>query len=88
MCALLQNDSIALFGPLRGHRVYFHVQSISDSLEIPHVQFDWLNSWIRPSSNVRNALSINLYPNAKKLSQAFIDVSFSHFHSVKVCNLI
>lgn len=75
VCSLLQNGSIALVGPLRGRRVYFHVQSISDSLEIPHIQFDWLNSWISPfGHSSRNQLSINLYPNGNRLSLAYIDL--------------
>ena len=71
VCSLLLNGSIALFGPLSSRRVYLHVQSISDSLEIPHIQFDWSNSW---SVKQRNQLALNLYPNGNKLARAYIDL--------------
>ena len=51
-----------MFGPLTGRRLYFHVQSITDSLEIPHVQFDWFNSWIR--TDPRSTPIINIFPSS------------------------
>lgn len=68
VCSLLENGSIALFGPLGG-RVYVHVQSISDALEIPHVECHW-NSM----RHTRNQLSVNVYPKQNLLSAAFIDI--------------
>lgn len=68
VCSLLENGSIALFGPLNG-KLYRHVQSILDSLEIPHLECHW--NTMRQS---KNQLSVNIYPKHSIISRAFIDI--------------
>ncbi|KAH9418715.1 hypothetical protein DERP_004041, partial [Dermatophagoides pteronyssinus] len=69
VCSLLENGSIALFGPLNG-KLYHHVQSILDSLEIPHLECHW--NTMKQTNN--NQLSVNIYPKHDYLSLAFIDI--------------
>lgn len=67
VCNLLANGAVALFGPLSG-RTSLHIQSISDSLEIPHIECHW---------NIEDQvdhLSINLYPKPSSLSRAYVDL--------------
>ena len=65
----MENGSIALFGPLNG-KLYHHVQSILDSLEIPHLECHW--NTMKQTNN--NQLSVNIYPKHDYLSLAFIDI--------------
>lgn len=66
VCALLENGTIALFGP---HSVYLshHVESISDALEIPHLEYRW-----RAQIPERTQLSINIHPIS--LTRAYVDI--------------
>lgn len=66
VCALLENGTIALFGP---HSVFLshHVESISDALEIPHLEYRW-----RSRIPERTQLSINIHPLS--LTRAYVDI--------------
>ena len=67
VCSLLRNGVLGIFGPLTS-ATSMHVQSICDSLEIPHLETRW------DFQEERNDLSINLFPRPAILSRAFIDL--------------
>ena len=74
VCHLLRNGVAAIFGPASEFSSS-HVQSVCEATKVPHVQYRWDPSTIGGSSP---PLSINLYPHAAALSQAYWDVVRSY----------
>ncbi|KAJ8315099.1 hypothetical protein KUTeg_007249 [Tegillarca granosa] len=68
VCREIKEGVAAIFGPVSRVSAS-HVQSICNSLNIPHVQAHW-----DPRENFNNLFSINLYPNYLKLSSAYLDI--------------
>jgi len=67
VCELLRDGMAGIFGP-QSENTANHVQSISDAMEVPHIETRWnykLN---------RDEYSVNLYPHPTSLSQAYYDV--------------
>ncbi|KAG8194658.1 hypothetical protein JTE90_003129 [Oedothorax gibbosus] len=67
VCKLLRQGVAGVFGP-QSPTGATHVQSISDVLEVPHVETRW------EYRVQRDDLSINVHPRAATLNQAYIDV--------------
>ncbi|GIY79630.1 glutamate receptor ionotropic, kainate 3 [Caerostris darwini] len=67
VCKLLGYGLAGIFGP-QSPMAAAHVQSISDALEVPHIESRW------DYKLQRDDLSINLHPRAATLNQAYIDV--------------
>ncbi|XP_069985019.1 glutamate receptor ionotropic, kainate 2 isoform X2 [Penaeus vannamei] len=67
VCSLLKTGVAAIFGPQSG-QTSAHVQSICDSLEIPHIENRW------DFRLTRDAYSVNLYPHPSTLAKAYMDV--------------
>ncbi|XP_051153675.1 glutamate receptor ionotropic, kainate 1-like isoform X2 [Leptopilina boulardi] len=64
VCYLLRNGVAAIFGPQSSHTAS-HVQSICDTMEIPHLETRW-DYRLR-----RESCLVNLYPHATTLSKVF-----------------
>ena len=62
MCRALSNGIVGIFGP-QTSTAAGHVQSICDSMEIPHVESRW------DYKLEREGYSINLYPHPQSLGQ-------------------
>lgn len=71
VCHLLRSGVAAIFGPQSAHTAS-HVQSICDTMEIPHLETRW-DYRLR-----RESCLVNLYPHPTTLSKVLIDgdVSF------------
>nr|XP_021002109.2 glutamate receptor ionotropic, kainate 2 isoform X2 [Parasteatoda tepidariorum] len=67
VCKLLRKGIAGIFGPQTALAAS-HVQSISDALEVPHIEIRW------DYKLQRDDLSVNLHPHASALNQAYIDV--------------
>ncbi|XP_055939943.1 glutamate receptor ionotropic, kainate 2-like isoform X2 [Argiope bruennichi] len=67
VCKLLGHGLAGIFGP-QSSVAAAHIQSISDALEVPHIESRW------DYKLQRDDLSINLHPRASTLNQAYIDV--------------
>ncbi|KAK4305191.1 hypothetical protein Pmani_022910 [Petrolisthes manimaculis] len=67
VCSLLSSGIVSIFGP-KSPRSSWHVQSVCDSLEVPHVHTS------SHYSDVGTDFSLYLYPHPDTLSQAYIDV--------------
>ncbi|XP_055382987.1 glutamate receptor ionotropic, kainate 2 [Condylostylus longicornis] len=67
VCNLLSLGVAAIFGPQSAHTAG-HVQSICDTMEVPHLE----NRWdFRPR---RESCLVNLYPHPNTLSKAYVDI--------------
>ncbi|OAD62636.1 Glutamate receptor, ionotropic kainate 2 [Eufriesea mexicana] len=67
VCHLLRNGVAAIFGPQSAHTAS-HVQSICDTMEIPHLETRW-DYRLR-----RQSCLVNLYPHPTTLSKAYVDL--------------
>nr|CAD7443084.1 unnamed protein product [Timema bartmani] len=67
MCHLLRSGVAAIFGPQSGQTAS-HVQSICDTMEIPHLETRW-DYRLR-----RESCLVNLYPHPTTLSKAYVDL--------------
>ncbi|XP_035214142.1 glutamate receptor ionotropic, kainate 2-like isoform X2 [Stegodyphus dumicola] len=67
VCKLLSFGMAGIFGP-QSPASAAHVQSITDALEVPHIETRW------DYRHKRDHLSINLYPPPSLLNQAYIDI--------------
>lgn len=65
VCHLLRNGVAAIFGPQSAHTAS-HVQSICDTMEIPHLETRW-DYRLR-----RQSCLVNLYPHPTTLSKVRI----------------
>ena len=66
VCRQVKDGVAAIFGPMSMYSAV-HVQSVCDSLGIPHVETRW------DLSPVEDVYSINLFPHYQDLSLAFVD---------------
>ena len=62
----------AIFGP-RNHDIASHINSMCNTLEIPHIEVR-----LEPLANEVQLFSMNLYPDTARLSSAFMDL-LKHF---------
>ena len=62
----------AIFGP-RNHDIAAHINSMCNTLEIPHIEVR-----LEPLANEVQLFSMNLYPDTARLSSAFMDL-LKHF---------
>lgn len=67
VCHLLRSGVAAIFGPQSAHTAS-HVQSICDTMEIPHLETRW-DYRLR-----RQSCLVNLYPHPTTLSKAYVDL--------------
>jgi hypothetical protein len=67
VCYMLREGIAGMFGPMSSLSAA-HVQSISDSLNVPHIETRWD---FRDEDD--DLFSINLHPHYETLSHAFID---------------
>ncbi|XP_063982434.1 glutamate receptor ionotropic, kainate 1 isoform X2 [Diachasmimorpha longicaudata] len=67
VCYLLNTGVAAIFGPQSAHTAS-HVQSICDTMEIPHLETRWDYRFRKESCLV------NLYPHPTTLSKAYVDL--------------
>ncbi|XP_074099238.1 kainate-type ionotropic glutamate receptor subunit 1D isoform X7 [Cotesia typhae] len=67
VCHLLSIGVAAIFGPQNAHTAS-HVQSICDTMEIPHLETRW-DYRLR-----RESCLVNLYPHPTTLSKAYVDL--------------
>ncbi|KFB52145.1 AGAP000801-PA-like protein [Anopheles sinensis] len=67
VCHLLGVGVAAIFGPQSSHTAS-HVQSICDTMEIPHLETRW-DYRLR-----RESCLVNLYPHPSTLSKAYVDL--------------
>ncbi|XP_076391786.1 kainate-type ionotropic glutamate receptor subunit 1D isoform X3 [Megachile rotundata] len=67
VCHLLKSGVAAIFGPQSAHTAS-HVQSICDTMEIPHLETRW-DYRLR-----RQSCLVNLYPHPTTLSKAYVDL--------------
>ncbi|KZC04140.1 Glutamate receptor, ionotropic kainate 1 [Dufourea novaeangliae] len=67
LCHLLRSGVAAIFGPQSAHTAS-HVQSICDTMEIPHLETRW-DYRLR-----RQSCLVNLYPHPTTLSKAYVDL--------------
>ncbi|XP_046985311.1 glutamate receptor ionotropic, kainate 2 isoform X3 [Schistocerca americana] len=67
VCHLLRSGVAAIFGPQSGQTAS-HVQSICDTMEIPHLETRW-DYRLR-----RESCLVNLYPHPTALSKAYVDL--------------
>lgn len=68
VCYLLNSGVAAIFGPQSAHTAS-HVQSICDTMEIPHLETRW------DYRLKRESCLVNLYPHPTTLSKVFIQSS-------------
>ncbi|KAK0092566.1 hypothetical protein PV326_001143, partial [Microctonus aethiopoides] len=66
-CHLLSTGVAAIFGP-QSAQTASHVQSICDTMEIPHLETRW-DYRLR-----RESCLVNLYPHPTTLSKAYVDL--------------
>lgn len=69
VCHLLRMGVSAIFGP-QSNTISSHVQSICDSMEIPHLEMRW-DYRIR-----RENCLVNLYPHPSVLSKVICNLHF------------
>ena len=69
VCKMIKDGVAAIFGP-SSQISSGHVQSICNSLSIPHIQTHW------DARNVRDHFSISLYPHFQTLGQAYVDIIY------------
>lgn len=67
VCHLLRSGVAAIFGPQSAHAAS-HVQSICDTMEMPHLETRW-DYRLR-----RESCLVNLYPHPTTLSKAYVDI--------------
>ncbi|XP_018331081.1 glutamate receptor ionotropic, kainate 2 isoform X2 [Agrilus planipennis] len=67
VCHLLRSGVAAIFGP-QSPQTASHVQSICDTMEIPHLETRW-DYRLR-----RESCLVNLYPHPTMLSKAYVDL--------------
>ncbi|CAG0878614.1 unnamed protein product [Darwinula stevensoni] len=67
VCEVMNRGVVAVFGP-RNPQTSGHVQSICDTLEVPHVEATW------SSDSNRDSFSINVFPHHKTLGMAYLDL--------------
>lgn len=67
LCQSLKGGLAAVFGP-RSMSSAAHVQSIADTLGVPHIEYRWDFRTVRPE------FSLNLYPHPANLSKAYLDL--------------
>lgn len=67
MCHLLRTGVAAIFGP-QSPQTASHVQSICDTMEVPHLETRW-DYRLR-----RESCLVNLYPHPTTLSKAYVDL--------------
>ncbi|XP_055852888.1 glutamate receptor ionotropic, kainate 2 [Episyrphus balteatus] len=67
VCSLLNIGVAAIFGPQSSHTAG-HVQSICDTMEVPHLENRW-DYRLR-----RESCLVNLYPHPNTLSKAYVDI--------------
>ncbi|XP_032457761.1 glutamate receptor ionotropic, kainate 2 isoform X2 [Nasonia vitripennis] len=67
VCHLLKTGIAAIFGPQSAHTAS-HVQSICDTMEIPHLETRW------DFRLKREGCLVNLYPHPTTLSKAYVDL--------------
>ncbi|CAH1993009.1 unnamed protein product [Acanthoscelides obtectus] len=67
VCHLLRTGVAAIFGPQSAHTAS-HVQSICDTMEVPHLETRW-DYRLR-----RESCLVNLYPHPTVLSKAYVDI--------------
>ncbi|KAG4074265.1 hypothetical protein HA402_008674 [Bradysia odoriphaga] len=67
VCHLLRMGVAAIFGPQSSHTAS-HVQSICDTMEVPHLETRW-DYRLR-----RESCLVNLYPHPSTLSKAYVDL--------------
>nr|QGW50663.1 ionotropic receptor 21 [Propsilocerus akamusi] len=67
VCHLMKTGVAAIFGPQSSHTAS-HVQSICDTMEIPHLETRW-DYRLR-----RESCLVNLYPHPSTLSKAYVDL--------------
>lgn len=67
VCHLLRSGVAAIFGP-QSPQTASHVQSICDTMEIPHLETRW-DFRLR-----RESCLVNLYPHPAALSKAYVDL--------------
>ena len=72
MCRQIKDGVSAIFGP--SARISgAHVQSICEALEIPHIATRW-SSTLEDASDDVQGYSINLFPEQRLLSKAYVDI--------------
>lgn len=67
VCHLLRSGVAAIFGP-QSPQTASHVQSICDTMEIPHLETRW-DYRLR-----RESCLVNLFPHPSMLSRAYVDI--------------
>ncbi|XP_058809851.1 glutamate receptor ionotropic, kainate 2-like [Phymastichus coffea] len=67
VCHLLKTGIAAIFGPQNAHTAS-HIQSICDTMEIPHLETRW------DFRLKREGCLVNLYPHPTTLSKAYVDL--------------
>lgn len=67
VCKIIKDGVAAIFGP-SSQISSGHVQSICNSLSIPHIQTHW------DARDVRDHFSISLYPHFQTLGRAYVDI--------------
>ena len=67
VCSLLSRGVVALFDPIESS-ISSHIQSICDSLDIPHIEARW------DFGSTRHDLAINLYPRPSVFARAYVDL--------------
>ncbi|XP_065349388.1 glutamate receptor ionotropic, kainate 2 isoform X1 [Cloeon dipterum] len=67
VCHLLKTGVAAIFGP-QSPQTASHVQSICDTMEIPHLETRW-DFRLR-----RESCLVNLYPHPRAISKAYVDL--------------
>ncbi|XP_074662536.1 glutamate receptor ionotropic, kainate 2-like [Tubulanus polymorphus] len=78
-CHLLNRGVVALFGPQES-QMATHVNSICNALDVPHFE-----ARLETRSDLRKIFSINLYPEADILANAFVDlISFYRWTRILV----
>ncbi|XP_073988770.1 glutamate receptor ionotropic, kainate 2-like isoform X2 [Rhodnius prolixus] len=67
VCALMGEGIAGIFGP-QSEETSYHVQSLCDTMEIPHISTRW------DPKQRRSSCSINLYPHPSILTRAVADI--------------
>lgn len=67
VCHLLRTGVAAIFGP-QSPQTASHVQSICDTMEVPHLETRW------DYRLKRESCLVNLYPHPSMLSRAYVDI--------------
>ena len=66
VCRQIKDGVAAIFGPMSGYPAA-HVQSICDTMEIPHIETRW------DFQENTDFFIVNLYPHYLSMSQAYVD---------------